>query len=113
MNVENEMKTPVSPVSPQHDGMEIEQQASRKRSHSVMSQQNEAIMAHAQETRSGSIGSVLDFPQQEGDDLLSPRDWRQVKRGEPPKDASGNYCCMWSDLDPCYMQTFNRKCEWR
>jgi hypothetical protein len=108
------MQTPVSPISAHNSpadatGIDPQQpppQGQRKRSHSVMSQQDDQLL-HALQPPTESMPS----PTGENLDEYSPRGSRAFKRGDPPTNEFGKYICDFAD--ECRGQTFDRKCEWR
>lgn len=105
------MQTPVSPVSAQsspHDTTmgDQQQQITRKRSHSVMSQQHATTEPHPAHSRAPSIHSQTGVAED-----FSPRGSRAYKRGDPPTNDQGKYICDYGD--ECFGQIFDRKCEWR
>lgn len=107
------MQTPVSPVSahnsPHDTNMGDLQQMSRKRSHSVMSQQDAAIQ-HALQNHSRAPSVTSPMGASPGEEY-SPRGSRAFKRGDPPTNGAGKYICDFAA--ECEGQTFDRKCEWR
>lgn len=112
-NIEENMQTPVSPVSATHNsphdttmGDQQQPPSARKRSHSVMSQQHDQTGATTEHSRAPSIHSQTGAAEE-----FSPRGSRAFKRGDPPQNEQGKYICDFAES--CWGTTFDRKCEWR
>ncbi|EME87473.1 uncharacterized protein MYCFIDRAFT_209515, partial [Pseudocercospora fijiensis CIRAD86] len=108
------MQVPPSPISAQaspDDTTTMGEPQSRKRSHSMMSQQEPMTMQSevpmpARAPSVASQGVAEASPRGE----FSPRGSRAFKRGDPPVNAMGKYICTYSE--ECTDQSFDRKCEW-
>lgn len=111
------MQTPVSPVSATENSTQdqalgepqIQQFPTRKRSHSVMSQADPALMNDVQQHRSESVGSGVNGANEASEEYS--RGSRAFKRGEPPTNSENKFICTFSE--ECQGQIFDRKCEWR
>jgi hypothetical protein len=111
MPQENNMNTPVSPVSV-HSPRQVStgEPLSRKRSHSQM--RDDAPPQHStHHSRDGSTTSGLQNETSPAAEDFSPRGSRTFKRGEPPQNNDGKYYCNYAK--ECAGQIFDRKCEWR
>lgn len=116
------MQTPPVSSHPSPNDTAMSDQHSRKRSHSVMSAEQQdftqQMIAAATvdsvdqsndaqpESRSGSV--LSGGGEAEG---YSPRGSRAFKRDDPPKNENGKYVCDYSE--DCREFAFDRKCEWR
>lgn len=116
------MQTPPISAHPSPNDTGVGEQQSRKRSHSVMSAdqdhftQQMIAAANANivglsnnvrpESPSGSVNSGGG-----GAEGYSPRGSRAFKRDDPPKNDNGKYLCEYSE--DCRELIFDRKCEWR
>ena len=123
MNLQNpDMNTPVSEAnqSPLVVPHIMEDQLSRKRSHSEMVDEVPQ-MQHQPYQRAVSVVSYSapemahEVPDDSGsppaEDWQSPRGSRSHKRPDPPMTADNKYYCDFSE--ECSGTIFERKCEWR
>lgn len=104
------MNTPVSPISAQHSPRDaMEEQMSRKRSHSQM--RDDGPLPSGRHSRSGSAASQMHHDTSDlADEYQSPRGSRTFKREEAPMNSDRKYYCNFSA--ECEGLTFDRKCEW-
>lgn len=115
------MQTPPVSAHPSPNDRAMDDQQSRKRSHSIMSNEQDFTQQMIAAATSQNVGlpngnqqasrsaSVISGGVET--DGYSGRGSRAFKRGDPPQNEHGKYTCDYTE--DCRDVTFDRKCEWR
>lgn len=115
------MQTPPVSAHPSPNDAAMDEQQSRKRSHSVMSNEQtfeqqmiaattaqDVTLSNGTRPESRSASVISAGAETDG---YTGRGSRAFKRGDPPQNEQGKYICDYTE--DCHNVTFDRKCEWR